>query len=690
MGPTLLLVLSLLGLAGPHGVAGEVGVNGTHITVGLTGPFSGLQADYGVRISAGLRVAFAEANAVGGIQSRNLTLTTLDDGYVASRSVANFATLKDQVLLLAGVYGTDMNLALLPLTVAAGVPSVGPFTGSMATRSPFRESVVNVRASLPDEMVVQAILLVERLRVHRIACLYQNDSLGQSILSAITAALQYVGLDIMVAASYPAGSTAIEPALEIIAGYPRKAQAVVLASLESQNVKFIGLFRQDNRTDPNCRFMFYSGSATAAFANKTNRSYWPSFYFTQVVPPLDTPDLDFVAQFQTSAGLYLPPNLHPELISFQAYLVGRLIVEVLKGIPGEITRQSFLDELYNTRLYAIGSLLLGMYSRNFSGCARIVCGSNMGLRAVFPAVLNRVTGLISYSASLGYYTYPVTQLTFPVTNVIRPLLFGQLIPDDDPVWQRVGDAIGLGLQSAFADLNAAGGVSGRPVQLIQYRFSGDPKTALAAFLDRYALLAVVGSVVNRSEALQAAPAQIGTWQTARVATAPAFTASDVQVQASIALQVMALVGFAARLEVPIHFRAPSGAVGQTALDLLLQSLHTLQQQPASSLAYGSPGEAFQGLSTGAVIVLGSDADVQAIFEDLANYPQLRLLTTNARAVHLFAALNVASYSQASRFHYPYVFSASSVQTPTGPDVLEPTLYGQLLGAVLQTVLKNTA
>lgn len=39
------------------------------------------------------------------------------------------------------------------------------------------------------------------------------------------------------------------------------------------------------------------------------------------------------------------------------------------------------------------------------------------------------------------------QLTFPVTNVIRPLLFGQLIPDDDPVWQRVGDAIGLGLQA---------------------------------------------------------------------------------------------------------------------------------------------------------------------------------------------------------------------------------------------------
>lgn len=51
-----------------------------------------------------------------------------------------------------------------------------------------------------------------------------------------------------------------ELALETIAGFPQKAQAVVLASLESQNVKFINLFRRDNRTDPACSFIFFSGT----------------------------------------------------------------------------------------------------------------------------------------------------------------------------------------------------------------------------------------------------------------------------------------------------------------------------------------------------------------------------------------------------------------------------------------------
>lgn len=34
---------------------------------------------------------------------------------------------------------------------------------------------------------------------------------------------------------------------------------------------------------------------------------------------------------------------------FQAYLTGVLIVQVLRGIPGTISRAAFLDQLYNTR-----------------------------------------------------------------------------------------------------------------------------------------------------------------------------------------------------------------------------------------------------------------------------------------------------------------------------------------------------
>eukprot|EP00667_Euglena_gracilis_P028689 EG_transcript_36914 len=158
------LLLLLCGLGLPSPAAGEVGVNATHIVVGQTAPLTGLLSGYGIRLSAGLRVAFSEVNAAGGVQGRNLSLLVLDDQYTYVLAQKNFLALQNCSLLLAAVCGSSINDQLLPQVVAAGIPSMGPWTGSSMMRSPFYEQVVNVRASYADEMVVQAILLVKQLR----------------------------------------------------------------------------------------------------------------------------------------------------------------------------------------------------------------------------------------------------------------------------------------------------------------------------------------------------------------------------------------------------------------------------------------------------------------------------------------------------------------------------------------------
>eukprot|EP00667_Euglena_gracilis_P001212 EG_transcript_1212 len=634
-------------------------------------------------------MAFAEVNAAGGVQGRNLTLLAMDDGYDPTVSVENFQTLKNQSLLLAGLYGTAANIALLPLILQTDIPSVAPWTGSSVTRFPFNEQSINVRASYADEMVVHAIMMVQQLRVHRIACFYQNDSFGLSVLGSLDAALNYVGLQLAVTAAYNTTSVDVDSALETIAGYPQRVQAVVMASLEDANVKFLHGFLQDSRTDPDCVFLIISVGVTSNFSTKLDSKYWPNLYFTQTVPPLDTPGLGLISQFQAAASLYMPPGVIAGPLSLEGYLVGRLIARVLLGIPGEITRKAFLDELYNTRLYDFGGLLVGMYSRNFSGCDKIVCGSSIGLRYVFPATLNPSTGAMHYNATLGaYFSYSVTELSFPLTEIVRPLLFGQLVPTDDPGWRQVAEAIGQGLQNAFALLNAAGGVNGRPVELIQWYYSGDPAPHAAALADRYALLAFVGSVVNQSSSLSAyAASQIGTYQTDPPATYAAYNYTEVQVQASLPLELMALAAFACKLGQPVHLRAPNTSAGQVALQAMVQSLNSLQQQPASSLTFASAAEALQGLSgLGTVIAVGSDADVAAWFSALAGLPQLRLLVPSQRVVHLLASLNVLDFPQANRLHYPNMFGAGVTAATAGPEVQGAALYGQLLGGLLRTVL----
>ena len=108
------------------------------IVIGHTGPQTGAFAATGAQLVAGLRTAFAEANAAGFLP-QNLTLRAMDDAADPERARRNIDALLNagDVLLLAGAYG-DRTAALSgPVATAAGLPYVGGYTGAPATREPF-------------------------------------------------------------------------------------------------------------------------------------------------------------------------------------------------------------------------------------------------------------------------------------------------------------------------------------------------------------------------------------------------------------------------------------------------------------------------------------------------------------------------------------------------------------------------
>ena len=83
----------------------------------------------------------------------------------------------------------------------------------------------------------------------------------------------------------------------------------------------------------------------------------------------------------------------------------------------------------------------------------------------------------------------------------RPVLFGQLVPKADTVWRRFALEVGRSMAATFAEANAAGGMLGRPFELLQLEYSGDPNAAMAALLDRYPLVAFLANVVPSSAAI---------------------------------------------------------------------------------------------------------------------------------------------------------------------------------------------
>ena len=120
----------------PGAQAGEPGITGEAIRFGQSAALEGPAAALGLGMQLGIQAAFHEANQAGGINGRQLTLTTLNDRYEDIFAFASTQQLieRHRVFALIGAVGTPTTRAALPLAEHADVPFVGAFTGAQLLR----------------------------------------------------------------------------------------------------------------------------------------------------------------------------------------------------------------------------------------------------------------------------------------------------------------------------------------------------------------------------------------------------------------------------------------------------------------------------------------------------------------------------------------------------------------------------
>ena len=284
--------------------------------------------------------AFEEANRAGGIGGRKLVLKSVDDGYEPEKTIE--ATKKiiteDKVFALVGSVGTPTSKASQPIASAAKVPFIGPFTGAEFLRDPYNRYVVNIRSSYFQETEAWIEHLTKDLGITKIAILYQDDAFGLAGLEGVNRAMAKRNMALVASGSFRRNTEAVKSALlDIMKAAP---EAVVTVGPYKPVAKFIKLARQVNL---NAVFVAISFVGSDALA-KELAGEGAGVIVSQVVPfPRDT-SLPVVASYQ-AALLALDPKAKPNFVSLEGYLVGRLVVETLKRLPGEPTREGFLDAI---------------------------------------------------------------------------------------------------------------------------------------------------------------------------------------------------------------------------------------------------------------------------------------------------------------------------------------------------------
>ncbi|HEX5508242.1 MAG TPA: ABC transporter substrate-binding protein [Pseudolabrys sp.] len=318
----------------------EDGVSSTRILFGQVAALSGPAKDLGQGMRDGILAAFEEANRAGGVNGRKLELKSVDDGYEPEKSIV--ATKKiiaeDKVFALVGAVGTPTSKACEPIATAAKVPFIGPFTGAEFLRNPYNRDVVNIRSSYFQETEAWIDHLTKDLGITRIAILYQDDAFGLAGLEGVQRAMAKRHMSLVSSGTFKRNTTAVKTAfLDIEKGKP---QAIVTVGPYKPIAVFVKLAHRMH-VDPVFVAISFVGSVSLAQDLGHDGA---GMIVSQVVPfPWDN-SIPVIAGYQRAIKA-MDASAAPNFVSLEGYLVGRLVVEGLKRIPGEPSREKLLDAI---------------------------------------------------------------------------------------------------------------------------------------------------------------------------------------------------------------------------------------------------------------------------------------------------------------------------------------------------------
>ena len=351
--------------AGP--LAADQGVTDTTISFAQVAALDGPAGALGTGMRQGMLAAFEEVNRAGGVHGRQISLTSMDDGYEPDRSATEVKKIVDgdAYLALIGPVGTPTTKATQPIATDAGLPMIAPFTGAGFLRDPSLTNVVNVRATYDAETQAWIDHLVDDLGLTDIAILYQDDGFGRVGLNGVTAALDARGMSLVAEGTYTRNTVAVKSALLEI----RKAepQAVVMVGAYKPLAEFVKLARK-MKMDPTFVTISFVGSKALAAERGPDGD---GVIISQVVPqPWDT-NLPIVAEYQ-AALTALDAAAEPGFVSLEGYLAGRVAIEALRAAGQDLTRDSYMAALND-----LGTVDLGGMSLSFGP------GDNQGSDDVF-------------------------------------------------------------------------------------------------------------------------------------------------------------------------------------------------------------------------------------------------------------------------------------------------------------------
>jgi branched-chain amino acid transport system substrate-binding protein len=173
------------------------------ITLGVSGPLTGPNAQYGTQWKQGFDLALDEIQAAGGINGRKLVYDFQDSQSDPRQSVAiaqKFVS-DPKIVMELGDFSSPASMAASPIYQRAGLVQFG-FTNSHPDFTKGGDFMWSTSVSQADEQPLLALYAVRHLGLKKIAVLHQNTDWGRTSRDYFVKAAKDYGAEVVIAEGY--------------------------------------------------------------------------------------------------------------------------------------------------------------------------------------------------------------------------------------------------------------------------------------------------------------------------------------------------------------------------------------------------------------------------------------------------------------------------------------------------------
>jgi branched-chain amino acid transport system substrate-binding protein len=335
------------------------GVTANAISIGVSSPQTGSESSVGIDYIAGARLAFDAANANGGVNGRQVTLSILDDAGKADATLANTKKLiANGVFALFGFYGGNNTIAAIPVIDAERIPLVGVFTGNQTLRDPPNRHIFHARTGYYAEIEHVAKNLT-KMYANRIAVVHFNDRGGTDSGTRTAAEFRKLGVEVPQVLAIERGTTKVDAAAQAIASSGVQWVVMILTNKTSA-----ALIKRTREIGKRPQFMSLSFTNADALIKEMGPAA-TGLAFAQVVPyPFSDAPARVVREFRDlAAAKKVPVNY----VAMEGFVTARVMLEGLRRAGRDLTREKLIAALDSGRPIDVGGYSVAFNSQDRVG-----------------------------------------------------------------------------------------------------------------------------------------------------------------------------------------------------------------------------------------------------------------------------------------------------------------------------------